>query len=177
MPALTWTETLRLQQPQMDRTHEEFVALLADVRTRLGPPPVADAPADTLPADATAAVATAAVAAFERLLAHTVEHFAQEDRWMQATGFAPENCHSRQHALVLQVMHEALRLARDEGRGEAMAILVDELGTWFPQHASMMDAGLAQQMVALGFDPETGTCRQPLPEAAIRHCGGGGCGG
>jgi hemerythrin len=165
MPALTWTETLRLQQPQMDRTHEEFVALLAQVRGALMPPPADTAPVDT----------ASALAAFERLLAHTVEHFAQEDRWMLATGFAAENCHSRQHALVLQVMREALRLAREDGRAEAMTVLVDELGAWFPQHASMMDAGLAQQMSALGFDPDTGTCRQPLPAAAISHCGGGGC--
>jgi len=28
MSALVWTESLRVNQPQMDRTHEEFVGLL-----------------------------------------------------------------------------------------------------------------------------------------------------
>jgi hypothetical protein len=32
MSALVWTESLRVNQSQMDRTHEEFVGLLEDVR-------------------------------------------------------------------------------------------------------------------------------------------------
>ena len=40
MTALTWTDTLTLQHPQMDTTHEEFVSLLAATNAALaGPEP------------------------------------------------------------------------------------------------------------------------------------------
>lgn len=159
MTALAWTEDLRLNQPQMDRTHEEFVALLAQARTGLE---AGDNPG--------------ALAGFERLLDHTVEHFAQEDRWMLATGFAPENCHTRQHATVLAVMREVVRLARDEARWEPLGVLVNELALWFPQHARMMDAGLAQHMADVGYDPATGVATGVLPAQAITRCGSQGCG-
>lgn len=159
MTALAWTEDLRLNQPQMDRTHEEFVALLAQARTGLE---AGDNPG--------------ALTGFERLLDHTVEHFAQEDRWMLATGFAPENCHTRQHATVLAVMREVVRLARDEARWEPLGVLVNELALWFPQHARMMDAGLAQHMADVGYDPATGVATGTLPAQAITRCGSQGCG-
>lgn len=158
MTALAWTEDLRLNQPQMDRTHEEFVDLLAQARASIeaGDP-------------------LRALADFERLLDHTVEHFAQEDRWMLATGFAPENCHTRQHATVLTAMREGVRLAREEARWEPLGLLVNELALWFPQHAQMMDAGLAQHMAAVGFEPATGAVTGVLPAQAITRCGSAGC--
>lgn len=63
---------------------------------------------------------------------------------MQATGFSPENCHSRQHTMVLDTMREVLRLARDEVRREALSMLIGELAEWFPMHASaeMTDTSL-----------------------------------
>lgn len=158
MTALAWTEELRLNQPQIDRTHEEFVELLAAARTALD---AGDTPGG--------------LAAFETLLAHTVEHFGQEDRWMLATGFAPQNCHTRQHETVLQLMREVVRLARDEARWEPLGVLVSELGQWFPQHAQMMDAGLVLQMAEVGFDPATGETARPLPDTPLSHCGGGSC--
>lgn len=158
MTALTWTEDLRLNHLQMDRTHEEFVELLAQARAALEA-------GDNLQA----------LADFERLIEHTVEHFAQEDRWMLATGFAPENCHTRQHATVLTLMREVLRLAREEARWEPLGILVRELALWFPQHAQMMDAGLAQHMAEVGFDAATGRIDGALPEEAITRCGSAGC--
>lgn len=157
MSALVWTEALRVNQPQMDHTHEEFVALLADVR-RILEEDDSDAAHD----------------AFERLIEHTVAHFGQEDRWMQATGFSPDNCHSRQHAMVLQAMREVLRLAR-EGQTDPLGVIVGELAQWFPSHAQMMDAGLASHMAELGFDPATGTMCGALPDTALTHCGSSGC--
>jgi hemerythrin-like metal-binding protein len=157
MSALVWTESLRVNQPRMDRTHQEFVELLAQVQGLL---PQGDT--------------DAANAAFERLLQHTVDHFAQEDRWMQATGFSPDNCHSRQHAMVLQAMRDVLRLAR-EGQPQPLGLIAGELAQWFPMHAQMMDAGLAAHMAEVGFEPETGVVSGTLPEAALTHCGGAGC--
>lgn len=158
MTALAWTEDLRLHQPQMDQTHEEFVELLAQSRVSLEGGDNAQA-----------------LQQFERLLEHTVEHFAQEDRWMIATGFAPENCHTRQHTTVLALMREVVRLAREEARWDPLGVLVHELALWFPQHAQMMDAGLAQHMVEVGFDVGTGRVNGVLPEASITRCGSVGC--
>lgn len=158
MTALAWTESLRLHQPQMDQTHEEFVELLAQVHAALE-----------------RGERAAALAAFEQLLDHTVDHFAQEDRWMLATGFSPNNCHTRQHESVLQVMRAVTRVVREEGDWQALSEIVHELARWFPQHAGMMDAGLALHMAEVGFDPATGHVAGALPEAALTHCGSAGC--
>ena len=170
MTTLTWSAELTLAHPQMDATHEEFVALLAAADSALaGPEP-------TL------------LAAWDGLVAHTVAHFAQEDRWMAATGFAPENCHAFQHQAVLQVMQECARRARGIGAEgglpdvEPLKLAVGELGVWFPQHAQMMDAALAEHMAGLGFDAETGLCRDTGREPALAGaqalagCGSGSCG-
>jgi hemerythrin-like metal-binding protein len=158
MTTLVWTDALRVNQPLMDRTHEEFVELLADVHR-------AKAEGDL----------ARVLSAFERLLEHTVEHFGQEDRWMRATGFSPDNCHARQHTMVLDMMHEVLRLAREEGRREPLAFLLGELAQWFPAHAQMMDAGLAFHMAQVGFDPLTGEVAGSLPDTELTHCGSAGC--
>ena len=136
MPALAWTDDLLLAQPELDRTHGEFVELLAAARAAL-------AGEDR----------TEGLAAFERLTDHTVAHFGQDDRWMAAIGFPLPNCHTVQHDPVLQLMREVLRLARDEDQWDPIGVLTDELGAWFPQHARSLDAGLATSMKDAGFEP------------------------
>jgi cobalamin-dependent methionine synthase I len=41
---------------------------------------------------------------YKKFLDHTVEHFAQEERWMLATGFSADNCHAEHHATILETM-------------------------------------------------------------------------
>lgn len=162
MTALTWTESLALNNAQMDRTHAEFVDLLAAAHAALA------GPDDAL------------LQAFDTLTQHTVEHFGQEDRWMAATGFAPANCHAYQHQAVLAVMQECVKRAREGGDYEPLRLAVDELAIWFPQHAQSMDAALAQHLESLQFDPATGQCARPAPaeadSAPITSCGGSSCG-
>ena len=157
MPTLTWSDALALQQPQMDNTHQEFVDLLA----------AAEAVLDGEPA--------VLLQRFQELLDHTVEHFGQEDRWMAATGFATENCHSFQHAAVLQVMRNVVALAQVEGDFGPLKQAVAELAQWFPTHASSMDAGLAFHMEQVGFDPATGQCREAVAEGSMTGCGSTTC--
>ena len=166
MSLLIWNDALAVQHPVMDRTHEEFVGLLGATEAALAGP------------EATL------LARFEALVDHTVEHFAQEERWMAATGFAPENCHAGQHQAVLGVMVGCARRAGSEGGDgepvdfEPLRMAVGELATWFPQHAQMMDAALVQHLEAVGFDPATGECQTP-PRAeaeAISGCGVSHCG-
>jgi hemerythrin-like metal-binding protein len=161
MTALTWTESLALNNAQMDRTHEEFVDLLAACHAALA------GPDDIL------------LGAFDTLTQHTVEHFAQEDRWMAATGFAPANCHAYQHQAVLGVMQECVKRARGSDDAapdfEPLRLAVGELAIWFPQHAQSMDAALAQHLDSLQFDTATGQCARPVPAEAMTGCGGSSC--
>jgi hemerythrin-like metal-binding protein len=155
MAAITWTETLALQQPRMDDTHREFVALLCQVET------AAEGPVAAL------------VGAFAEFVAHTEAHFAQEDRWMVTLGFDAQNCHSFQHTHVLQVLHEVQRRLVDDADVATVRLLVPELAQWFPAHAQNMDAALADTMVAAGFDPDTGAMTFPPSAAAapVTGCG------
>jgi len=159
MSTLAWSPELALAQPRMDATHQEFIDLLAQ-------------------ADAALAGSEATLLErFEALVDHTVEHFGQEDRWMAATGFAPENCHSYQHQAVLGVMIECTKRAREQADFAPLRLAVGELAVWFPQHAQMMDAALADHMRQVGFDPDSGEVRVPLAADGqpITGCGGASC--
>ena len=130
MARLGWHPDLELGVDRMDATHREFVDLLGALD---------DAPDDGL------------LAALDRLIEHTVEHFGQEDRWMEASGFGPM-CHRGEHQRVLEVM----RLVRERVAADDFALgrkLALELGRWFEHHASTMDTILVSHMVEVGFDP------------------------
>lgn len=155
MAALEWSDALAMGLPAMDDTHEEFVELLAQVQ---------------------AADDASVVNLWRTLVAHTDEHFAREDRWMQQTRFAASNCHTMHHNVVLQVLREGLR----RGEGGDLGIvrqMASELTTWFPQHAQAMDAALALHLRNVGFDPATGIVHMPqaLPAEEIHGCGGATC--
>lgn len=154
-PGLVWSDTLSLSMPVMDTVHQEFVDLLAIVQ---------------------AAADDALLPAWQTLIDHTDEHFAREDRWMEATGFAPGNCHSTQHAVVLKVLREG---AQRGAQGDLAPIrqMAHELTLWFPHHAQNMDAGLALHLKSVGYDPETGELSSPqaLPQEAITGCGTHAC--
>lgn len=134
--ALAWSDSLALNQPQIDQTHQEFVDLL----NALG---------------AVAAQGAAALPALDALIAHTEAHFAMEEAWMQACKFAPENCHSRQHQMVLELVREVRRQAVEQEQWEPLQRLVPALAEWFPQHADMMDAALVFTLKQLDLDPST----------------------
>lgn len=160
MALLTWTDGLALGQARMDATHVEFVDLLARLEVALER---GDAPATP--------------AALAALTEHTVEHFAQEERWMAALGFAPQNCHAFQHQGVLNVLREVQRLQAESPDPAMLQRLAVELAQWFPVHAQTMDSALALTMAERGYDPETGTlARPPAPEAEpITGCGSASC--
>jgi len=158
MTTLAWTDNLVLNQPQLDTTHQEFIEHLNAFGAAL------EDGVDALPA-------------YHALLAHTEAHFAMEEDWMARCGFEPQNCHSSQHAMVLNVMREALRYATELNDREPLNILRTELAGWFPQHAEMMDAALVWTMEQRGFDPATGECRETVAaESTGSGCGSGGCG-
>jgi hemerythrin-like metal-binding protein len=147
MPALPWTDGLELGFAVVDTTHREFVDLLAR---------------------AEAADDTALPALWTMLVEHTTEHFAAEDEWMLATGFALHNTHTLQHRAVLQVLRHAADAA---ARGDVAPIrkVIGELAEWFPHHARTLDAALVRHLRSVGYDVRTGEVSQPaaLPRQAI----------
>jgi hemerythrin len=159
MSTLTWSDSLTVNQAQMDQTHQEFVELLAGVETAL------DTAGDGL------------AGPFAAFLAHTEQHFAQEEQWMQRIGFAPENCHAFQHRQVLEVLREVGRRIGSEGDREILRNLVTELAKWFPVHAQMMDQALAETMAVVGLDPVTGNMVRPPDETRepVTSCGSASC--
>ena len=139
----------------MDHTHAEFVELLNQLLTT---------PADLqLPL-------------YQAFLAHTVDHFAQEERWMLATGFAPDNCHAAHHATILETMR-AVETHHLQGDAEIITRMAEALAEWFPQHASSMDAGLAMHLESVGFDTHTERLADPdrVRPASMSGCGSAGC--
>lgn len=155
--ALQWSDALVLGNEPMDRTHEEFVELLQALQ---------------------AASDEALQPALRTLIEHTEAHFGQEDAWMAATGFAPDNCHQRQHTMVLELMRTVEQQAVQDLT--LVRRLAEELALWFPQHAQMMDAALAWHCEQVGFDTATGALRpgaaaQPLPDTPLSHCGSACC--
>lgn len=131
---LQWSDALSLDMPLMDATHQEFVALLAEV---------VQAPDALL------------LPRWVALIAHTQDHFDREDQWMQDTGFATNNCHATQHKVVLQAMREG-EACGHAGDLDVVRQMARELGLWFPQHAQSMDASLALHLRSAGYDLTTG---------------------
>ena len=83
MAAMEWTEKLTLGLGPMDQTHVEFV----DAYNRL----LSLSGAELL-------------AAMDDFIVHTVEHFDQENRWMELIGFP--GCHKAEHDRVLAVCRD-----------------------------------------------------------------------
>lgn len=149
MPPLPWTDALEIGLPVMDRTHREFVELLARAQTSSN---------DALPA------------AWQALIDHTEAHFAQEDAWMRATEFSLSQAHSIQHNVILRVLREGAARAA-EGNLTSVRLMTRELAIWFPQHAQTLDTALASHLLQVGFDPATGEMSAPPKEAHKGGCG------
>ena len=150
-PGYQWSDALLTGDARMDDTHREFVAQLDAL--------LATPETDQLPL-------------YQDFVAHTQAHFAQEDRWMLATGFTADNCHSDQHAMILETM-QAVVQHYQKGEHEIINRMGEALSEWFGEHAMGMDAGLAQHLKSVGFDSVTETLADP---AAIRNVTVSGCG-
>lgn len=152
---LNWSTDLHTGDRRMDATHEEFVSMLNQIL---------ETPQDQqLPL-------------YQDFLKHTVEHFAQEDRWMLATGFSADNCHAGQHATILETMR-AVQVHYEGGDTEIITRLAEALAEWFPGHANSMDAGLAQHLQSVQFNSETETLADPsvIQSVTMSGCGSVSC--
>ena len=103
---LNWVPQLETGDVRMDHTHEEFVTMLNQL--------LATPQDQQLPL-------------YREFLEHTVEHFAQEERWMLATGFSEDNCHASHHATILDTMPKGAGGGGGLSREETVDRLAEDL--------------------------------------------------
>jgi hemerythrin len=121
----TWSDEFEVGHEEMDATHKEFV-LCVDALLR--------APDEELPAR------------LEALAEHATRHFAEEDEAMLRGAYNAGGCHVEEHAAVLKSLGE-VRAALRERRPAVVRAFAEALADWFPEHARVMDLGLARWMV------------------------------
>ncbi len=134
---MDWKDVYVLGHAPMDDTHRDYVELV----TKLETAPDADV-----------------LACVDELIEHTVEHFAQENRWMEECGFPPIHCHTGEHERVLKSLQDMRpTIAADPG---VARILAKELEPWFAQHAATMDDALAFFMRQVNYTPTAGAAKR-----------------
>lgn len=128
-----WQPRFGLGHDGMDDTHHEFVACVDELLR---------VPDEDLSR------------ALEEFAEHAHRHFAEEDRWMAQTAYGNAGCHIVEHAAVLKSLDE-VRAALALGRSDVVRSFANALAEWFPEHASVMDQGLARWLVQkrLGGSP------------------------
>ncbi|MBC3878678.1 MULTISPECIES: hemerythrin domain-containing protein [unclassified Undibacterium] len=134
-----WSDRLNLSYAPMDDIHHEFVELCAAL---------SENNPDTF------------IQRLDALIAHSIEHFEQENRWMEETAFPPAGCHRQEHEAVLEVMREVRRRVEEEGDNELAARLAEELPHWFEHHVDTMDNMLARFMANLTADSISGDVQE-----------------
>ena len=115
----------------MDDLHVEFIDLL-------------NALAGAAPEDA--------VAALDAFIAHSEQHFAEEEAWMAACEFPRTSCHLLQHASLLQVARD-VRVRMANGETQLAPLLAAAVAAWFRDHVVFMDTMLAHYMEDVGYSP------------------------
>jgi hemerythrin-like metal-binding protein len=152
---LEWAPSLQTGDARMDETHEEFVVMLNQL--------LATPQDQQLPL-------------YREFVEHTAAHFAQEERWMLATGFTAANCHASHHATIMETLHAVIPHYQNDDP-EIITRLAEALVEWFPQHAASMDAGLALHLKDVGFDSRTETLADPdrVRPATMSGCGSVSC--
>ena len=125
-----WSDQLAVKYEPMDATHREFVTLCAALNET---------------------GANDYLARLDAMIAHSIEHFEQENRWMDAFDFPTVGCHVREHNTVLGVLND-VRERVAGGDAELGARLAEELPQWFEHHVANMDTALAEFLQRKGYD-------------------------
>ncbi len=130
MPIMQWSEKYELGVARMDTTHREFIELYNAM---------CNASPETF------------LACLDVFIAHTEQHFGQENYWMQRVNFPL--CHKGEHDRVLDIMREVRTLTVAGDRSYADQLL-EELPAWFDEHAASMDTALALYLKSAQYDVE-----------------------
>ena len=120
-----WDDSYELGHDEMDGTHREFVTCV-------------DAMLQAADGDQALAL--------DAFSAHARRHFAEEDHWMAQTAYGNAGCHVDEHAAVLKSIDD-VAAALATGRHDVVRSFARALADWFPEHARVMDQGLARWLV------------------------------
>lgn len=120
---LTWTDAFLCGYAPMDETHREFVDIVGAML---------QAPDEAL------------LGHLKALIVHSEHHFSQEEAWMNSTSFPATECHTNEHAAVLNSMRQVAEYVEGGGSPDEARRLATELARWFPGHTDYLDASLAQ---------------------------------
>jgi hemerythrin-like metal-binding protein len=110
---------------KMDETHREFAALV----NRLG-----------------TANKEEFIACFPELVAHTREHFDQEQQWMKASCFPATREHMDDHQRILGELDRFAQRVSTGAIAMGRAYVTQQLPQWFDIHAKTMDSALASHL-------------------------------
>jgi hemerythrin len=118
----TWTDEYEVGHADMDATHQEFVSCVDGLLC---------ASDDEL------------AHRLEVFAEHARRHFAEENAAMRGGAYGAGGCHIEEHEQVLRSLDE-VRSALRHGRPEVVRAFAEALAAWFPEHARVMDLGLAR---------------------------------
>ncbi|HVZ45759.1 MAG TPA: hemerythrin domain-containing protein [Ramlibacter sp.] len=121
----TWSEEFEVGHDGMDATHREFVSRVGALL---------------------AATDTEMASRLEAFAEHARSHFAEEDDTMRRGAYDAGGCHIEEHAAVLKSLAD-VQAALAAGRKQVVREFARALAGWFPEHARVMDLGLARWMV------------------------------
>jgi hemerythrin len=83
---------------------------------------------------------------FERLVAHTVQHFAEEEADMDNTNYPNNHEHKAEHKKAIEEMNYFMDKAKNNKLFFAKAYAAERLENWFRTHLLNMDSDLARVM-------------------------------
>ena len=126
MPDFHWNSSYQVGHPEIDAQHEEMAAIMQEL--------FRDQQAKTSVQDA--------LGILGRLIAHTTEHNASEERLMLEYGYPATSDHKHEHEDLLQqlyVMREEL-LSRETGLSSASMLFLKQ---WLLNHILNSDRNLS----------------------------------
>ncbi len=83
---------------------------------------------------------------FERLITHTVEHFAEEEADMAGINYPNKYEHEQEHRKALEEIAYFMDKAKSGKLFFAKSYVAQRLGNWFRTHLLNMDSDLARVM-------------------------------
>lgn len=86
------------------------------------------------------------MAIFEKMVAHTVQHFAEEEADMDSIEYPNNHEHRAEHKKALDEMNYFMDKAKGGKLFFAKAYASDRLGDWFRTHLLNMDSDFARVM-------------------------------
>ena len=132
VPVLPWNdEALSVGINSMDNTHKEFIELLNQC---------ASATTEAFPA------------LFNDLLQHTQQHFQNENRIMEESGFPPTIIHQGEHTRILAELEPLSIQAKPGDISPAQRYISEYIPGWFCNHAATMDSALAWHLKSQGME-------------------------